>query len=57
MNSEDTEPTPDEPKEQKETKIHAEEAKDRQTTHWDMDYLPANQIEDAYKEGEEDGDA
>ena len=49
MNSKRTEPTPDEPSEEKETKVHAEEAKNRQTTHWDMDYLPADQVEAAYE--------
>jgi len=39
-----------------EKKIHAEEAKDRQTTHWDMDYMSAEEIEAAHQESQDPND-
>jgi len=35
-------------KPQKKTRIFKEQAKDRHTTHWDMDYLPRKEVEALY---------
>lgn len=40
----------------KEIKIHAEEVKGRHTTHWDLDYLPRDQVEDAFNGGQSDAE-
>ena len=32
----------------KKHRIYKEEAKDRHTTHWDMDYLPQKEVDDLY---------
>ena len=46
---------------QKKAEVHTDEAKDRHTSHWDMDYMSADEIEAAYREGreqeQEQGDA
>lgn len=36
-----------------EDKIHSEKVKTDHTSHWDLDYLPSDQVESAYEEGEE----
>jgi len=37
----------------KKAKILTEEAKDRQTTHWDIDYMTREQIDAAHRKGED----
>ncbi|MEO0531833.1 MAG: hypothetical protein AAF266_14855 [Planctomycetota bacterium] len=46
------EPNEEPPK--KKAKIHTEEAKQRQVSHWDMDYLPSEQLDEFM--GQDDGD-
>ena len=37
-------------------KVHKEEAKELQTTHWDMDYLPRKELEELYGNVEQNED-
>jgi len=37
---------------QKKAKIVKEEAKDRHTSHWDIDYMTTEEIEEAHRQGE-----
>ena len=36
--------------ETKKTRIYKDQAKDRHTTHWDMDYLPRKEVDALYAE-------
>ncbi|MCS7465960.1 hypothetical protein NZK35_04645 [Stieleria sp. ICT_E10.1] len=46
-------PNPQPDTDHDESKIHAEEVKDRHTTHWDRDYLSTEELDAAYREGRE----
>lgn len=46
-----SEPTPDESKDDDRKRIYTEEAKQRQVSHWDLDYLPREEIDAAVEEG------
>jgi len=35
-------------KPEKKTRVYKDQAKDRHTTHWDMDYLPRKEVEALY---------
>lgn len=37
----------------KKAEVHAEEVKERHTSHWDVDYMSAEELEAAYREGQE----
>lgn len=56
MSSHDPNLSPDDPSpdesgnEQPKKKIFTEDAKAPQTSHWDLDYLPREAVEDAYAE-------
>ena len=39
-------------KAEKKTRIYKDQAKDRHTTHWDMDYLPRKEVDALYAESE-----
>jgi len=42
---------------EEEAKVHTEQVKERHTSHWDLDYMSTEDIEEAYREGEEAADA
>jgi hypothetical protein len=39
-------------KQEKKTRIYKDQAKDRHTTHWDMDYLPRKEVDALYEKSE-----
>jgi len=43
--------SPEENSDQHKAEVHSEEVKDRHTSHWDMDYLPTDQVEALHEEG------
>jgi hypothetical protein len=53
MNAEEQPNEPPENSDQDKAKIYSEETKEQHTSHWDMDYMTTEQIEQAYQEGEQ----
>jgi hypothetical protein len=39
-------------KQEKKTRIYKDQAKDRHTTHWDMDYLPRQEVDALYAQSD-----
>lgn len=55
MSSKENEPSheaSDEDQSDHKAKVYTDEAKDRHTTHWDMDYMTREEIEQAHRDGE-----
>lgn len=55
MSSKENEPgreASDEDRSGQKPKIYTDEAKDRHTTHWDMDYMTREELEQAYRDAE-----
>ena len=58
-NEDETEPADDpsgEPASRPQWRVFTEEAKQRQVSHWDLDYLPREEVDDAFGDGGDPAD-
>jgi len=50
MSNDSSTPAQDGNGKEKRAKVYSEEVKNRHTTHWDLDYMSTEEVEDAYRD-------